>query len=34
MRALNLIGDLTDDQILNFFVERNGIMRWAIITPK
>ena len=34
MRALNLIGDLTEDQILNFFVERNGIMRWAIITPK
>ena len=34
MRALNLIGDLTYDQILNFFVERNGIMRWAIITPK
>ena len=29
-----LIGDLTEDQILNFFVERNGIMRWAIITPK
>ena len=34
MRALNLIGDLTDDLILNFFVERNGIMRWAIMTPK
>jgi hypothetical protein len=34
MRTLNLIGDLTDDQILNFFVERNGIMSWAIITPK
>ena len=34
MRALNLIGDLKEDQILNFFLERNGIMRWAIITPK
>jgi len=34
MRALNLIGELTEDLILNFFLERNGIMRWAIITPK
>lgn len=34
MRELNLIGDLTDEQILDFFVERNGTMIWAIVTPK
>lgn len=30
----NLRGDLTDEEILNFFTERNGIMTWAVITPK
>ena len=34
MQELDLIEDLTEDQILNFFVERNGIMVWAVITPK
>jgi hypothetical protein len=32
--STNLRADLTDDDVLTFFVERNGIMQWAIITPK
>jgi hypothetical protein len=30
----NLRGDLTDQEVLDFFTERNGIMTWAVITPK
>lgn len=31
---LGLRGDLTNEQIQKFFIERNGIMMWAIFTPK
>ena len=34
LKDFNLRGDLTDEQVLDFFVERYGIMEWAIITPK
>jgi hypothetical protein len=29
-----LRGDLSEDQVLNFFTERNGIMTWALVQPK
>lgn len=34
LKQLNLRGDLTDEQVQLFFTERNGIMTWAVFTPK
>jgi len=34
MREFELVAKLTDDDINSFMLERNGIMEWAIITPK
>lgn len=31
---LGLKGDLSDSDIKSFFLERNGIMQWALYTPK
>jgi len=34
LNDLGLKDDLTEEQIQKFFVERNGVMMWAILTPK
>ena len=34
LEKTGLRGDLTDEEVKDFFTERNGIMQWAIITSK
>ena len=34
MKEFELASKFTDDDINSFMLERNGIMEWAIITPK
>lgn len=34
MERMGILGDYSDQQVLDFFVERNGIMRWAIAKAK
>ena len=34
LNNLGLKGDLSDSDIKSFFLERNGIMQWALYTPK